>query len=265
MPIDGARDRTNLGGLLLAALAVFGLAIVYHAPNKLDHDVSYFLAAAHLVNNGDRLYVDLIDVNTPASVFISQLSDWIASALSAPLDQTHKAVVLVAIGAAIALSFVVLLPILRQPGLGRWCIAIGLPAAVLFATPAIGGREHLAAVGLMPWVLSVAMAGRMTTGRVLSIAIGATAGFAMLLKPHFALFGLTIALVELVRVRGRIDRLSLSTWTAGIVSVALYVGLLLFVPQYLSEMRLIKDAHEIRALKRACVSTARGFDDVGSR
>lgn len=236
IPTDGAQERASLAPLLLAVLAVFGLAILYHAPNKLDHDVSYFLAAAHLVNNGDRLYVDLIDVNTPASVFISQLSDWIAYALHAPLDQTHKAVLLAVAGAAIALSFAALRPLLHQPGLGRWCIAIGLPAAMLFATPAIGGREHLAVIGLMPWVLSVAMAGRTTTNPALGITLGLAAGCAMLLKPHFVLFGVTIALVELVHVRGRIDRLSLATWTAGVVSIALYLGLLLFVPTYLSEM-----------------------------
>lgn len=236
MPTDGVRKRVSLAPLLLAVLVVFGLAIAYHAPNKLDHDVSYFLAAAHLVNNGDRLYVDLIDINTPASVFISQLSDWIASALHAPLDQTHKAVLLAVAGAAIALSFAVLSPLLRQPGLGRWCIAIGLPAVMLFATPAIGGREHLAVIGLTPWVLSVAMAGRTTINPALGAVLGVVAGCAMLLKPHFVLFGVAIALVELVRVQGRIDKLSLATWTAGIVSIALYLGLLLFVPTYLSEM-----------------------------
>ena len=71
MPTDGAQARASLAPLLLAVLAVFGIAIVYHAPNKLYHDVSYFLAAAHLLNNGDRHYVDLIDVNTPGAVFIS--------------------------------------------------------------------------------------------------------------------------------------------------------------------------------------------------
>ena len=33
----------------------------------------------------------------------------------------------------------------------------------------------------------------------------------------------------------------------------------------LSEMRLLKDAHEVRALTRACASTARGFEDVIAR
>ena len=33
----------------------------------------------------------------------------------------------------------------------------------------------------------------------------------------------------------------------------------------LGEMRLVKDAHEIRALRRACQATARGFDDVIAR
>lgn len=35
--------------------------------------------------------------------------------------------------------------------------------------------------------------------------------------------------------------------------------------EWLSEARLIKDAHEVRALERACASTARGFDDVIGR
>jgi hypothetical protein len=236
MPTDDSQDQAGFALLLLAVLAVFGVAIAYHAPNKLDHDVSYFLAVSQLVNNGDQLYVDLIDFNTPAAVFIGQLSDWISNALHAPLDQTHKGVLLVVAAIGLALCFAVLFPLLRKLGLGRWCIAIGLPAAILFATPAIGGREHLAMIGLMPWVLSTAMEDRARLSPILSIALGIAAGCAMLLKPHFVAFGLTIGLVELVRNRGRLDRLSLATWTAGIVSISLYLGLFLLVPTYLGEM-----------------------------
>lgn len=236
MLTEDTPKQTSLAPLLPAALAVFCIAIVFHAPNKLDHDVSYFLAAAHLVNNGDRLYVDLIDVNTPAAVFISQLSDWIARLLHTPLDLTHKAVILAACAASLSLSFAVLSPVLRRPGWGRWCIVVGLSAAVLFATPAIGGREHLAMIGMMPWVLSIAMTGQTRISPALGITIGVAAGCAMLLKPYFVLYGLTIGLVDLVQVHGRLGKLSLGTWAAGIVSASLYLGLFLLVPTYLSEM-----------------------------
>ena len=129
--------------------------------------------------------------------------------MHAPLDQTHKFVLLAVALASIALCFVVLSSVLRQPGPGRWCIAIGLPTAVLFATPAIGSREHLAVMGLTPWVLSTALADRTKSHPALGVALGLAAGCAMLLKPYFAVFGLTVGLVDLARVRDRLDRLTL--------------------------------------------------------
>lgn len=231
-------DRKLLGPALAAA-AIFLLGVFYHWPLKLDHDVSYFLATAHLVNQGARLYVDVLEFNTPASVEIAQLSDWIATALHTPLDLTHKAVILAVMAACLAACLAVVSPLLRRPGPGRWCIAIGLAVVTMFgAAQGIGAREQLCCLMMMPWALSIAAGdgvGPTSKSRVFQVAIGAAAGFGLFFKPHFIVFAVGLGVIDLVRAGWRPQRLLLSTWLAAAVSIALYAYLML-QPGYLAEM-----------------------------
>src|SRR5579871_2075865 len=227
--------RTSLAPLWLAVLAVFALAFFYHWPHALDHDVADFLASAHLANHGERLYVDIVEINTPAAIDIGRLSDFIATNLHTPLDQTHMAVLLALSLLATVLSLVVLAPLLRQPGAGRWCITVGVSLSLMLTEPEIGSREQLCCLGLLPWAFAIASADRFPIRPQLGILVGLVAGFALFVKPHFVLYALAFGFIDLARARGRFNRLQLATWVAAAVSIALYVWLMLS-PGYLSEM-----------------------------
>jgi hypothetical protein len=237
--LPGSGSRAALAGsawpALLTALAVWTLAVLVNWPLKLDHDEAYFLASGRILNEGSRLYTDWMDFNTPAPSGVARWSAWLASVLQTPLDLTHKATIYLLTFAGLGVAFAVLLPELRKPGPSRWILAIGLTTVLMFATPEIGRREQMFCIGALGWIASILLAAR-DVQRPWPIAAlaGLAAGLALYEKPHFILFAVVLGLVDLLRARGQLNRVLLSTWVAAAVSIALYAWLLLANPDFLN-------------------------------
>jgi hypothetical protein len=228
---------TRVWPVALAGLAIWALAILVNAPLKLDHDESYFLASGRILNQGARLYTDWVDFNTTAPSGLGRYSAWLASVLHTPLDLTHKSTIFLLALVGLGVAFAVMLPALRKPGPARWVFAIGIPVVLLFATPEIGRREHLMSIGIMGWVGSIILAASgVRRPWPIALAAGVVAGLVLYEKPHFALFGLALGVIDLVRARFRLDRLLISTWVAAAVSIALYLWLVLANPDFLGLM-----------------------------
>lgn len=183
---------------LLALLpALLFLPAVLSPP--LNHDVAAVLDFSERWLGGERLYADLMDVNPPL-IFVLNL---IPAAIAAwtPL------------GSVVALQLC-----LFAYGLLAWMLSIrvrdrahegpaervlldGLPALVLMtAGYDFGQREHLMAVGALPYLLCAARraTGDRPRGR---IAASVLAGVAFALKPHFLAIP---ALIECAVILGRI-------------------------------------------------------------
>lgn len=219
----------------LAGLAVWLLAILANAPLKLDHDESYFLAAGRILNQGSQLYTDWVDFNTTAPSGLGRYSAWLASVLHTPLDYTHKSTIFILALLGLGVTFAVMLPVLRKPGPARWVLGVGIPAVLLFATPELGRREQMLCIGAMGWAASIVLAASgIRRSWPVAVAAGLVAGLALYEKPHFALFGLALGLIDLLRVRGRLDRLLISTWVTAAVSISLYLWLILANPDFLA-------------------------------
>lgn len=231
------RDAVTLRAwpIALAVLAIWVLAVLANLPLKLDHDESYFLASGRILNQGARLYADWIDFNTSAPAGLGRYSAWLAQLLGTPLDITHKWTILLLALLGVGIAFAVMLPILRRPGAARWLLGAGIPAILLFATPELGRREQMACIGLMAWVASIALAASgIRRPWPIAMLAGLAAGLALFEKPHFALFGLALGLVDLARARGRIDQLLPATWVTAGVSLSLYLWLILANPDFLA-------------------------------
>jgi hypothetical protein len=173
--------RSILGQLPALLPALLFLPVVLSPP--LNHDVAAVLQFSQRWLAGEHLYSDLIDVNPPLIFVLNLLPAAIAA--YTPLD------------AVAALRMCLL-----AYGLLCWWLAVRTrdraaegPAerAFLDALPILfllgggydfGQREHLMAVGALPYVLAAARraGGEKPRGR---IAIGVLAGIAFALKPHF--------------------------------------------------------------------------------
>jgi hypothetical protein len=225
--------------MIRLALLVAALGIVRAALDPLSHDAAWMHYVAARVLDGARLYVDLIEINPPLTIWLSVP----AVLLERLTGIGHAASFPFLVAAGAAASGIASYRIGRgavEPGPQHTALGLGL-ALVLFVVPVgeWGQREHLMLILCMPHVISAAV--RLRGGAVQGwIPVGIAAGIGYSLKPHFALCFL--ALEALVWLRTR------TVWRGALVTVgvaALYLlSVLVLVPDYLTMVWAIREAYD---------------------
>jgi hypothetical protein len=246
IPAAGWREMAIAGDLLgrlgFAAAVTAGLAVPllwvtaqFYAP--IDHDTGAILYFSDRWWAGDRLYVDLIDVNPPLVFILGLLPVFLKHAFGMPEPTALIACVAASSVASAFACWRLLAARASQMGRGETggLTATLVPLALLFAllTPGeLGQREHLMVVLTAPYVVLTAL--RME-GRKVPVAIAllvaalAAAGFA--LKPFFLLVPALIELFVLCVRRTQALRDPVP-WTMGGLWAAYVVLTLVAFPEY---------------------------------
>jgi hypothetical protein len=252
MPIDApahtvARARVATWRRVLAAAWSARLALLpvlvflpMLAAPPINHDVAAVLSFSQRWYAGERLYVDLIDVNPPL-IFVLNLVPAALADLTGLDGVVALQIVLFAFGFAMWALALRVRDRAAEPPILRGLLDV-LPGLMVFACGYdFGQRETLMVACATPYLL---VAARREVGEVprarIAAAVLAAVGFA--LKPYF--LGIP-ALVELVVLLGRAHhgndwraaiRDSLSDpvpWTLAAVWVAYLVGIKLLFPEFL--------------------------------
>jgi hypothetical protein len=170
-----------IGLYALTAIAIQSLWI------PLDADVSWLITVCERILSGARLYVDVIEVNPPASVWLYLPLVWIAQAIGV---QPEAVVVagFVAGGMASSLWTVKLASRLEDaPRPALVAFAAGF-VNLVFPMALFAQREHAALLLALPALAALAL---VTEGKPLRFSTALLAGFAaglvIAIKPHFAL------------------------------------------------------------------------------
>lgn len=187
----GASTRLPAGQRLATLAAMASAALAALAIQSLwipvDADVSWLITVAERVLSGDRLYVDIIEVNPPASVWM-----YVPSVLLANLLAIRPEAMVVA--TFIAASFVSVKATLRlasrlddAPPAPVLAAALSLVALVL-PMALFAQREHAALLLALPAIAAIAVIaeGKRVAPAALH-ASGLAAGLIVVIKPHFAL------------------------------------------------------------------------------
>ena len=239
----GSAART--GSALLAKLVtgIFWLlplawAAVYLLP-PANFDSSLILEVSQRWLDGERLYVDLIDVNPPLIFVLNLIPALLAkiTGLSGPMLMVLCILTLIAV--SIWLSVKVLPAALHN---GDRIVRMMLPPLILFALLIFPGemfsqREHLMLVMLFPYALlaSARVANiPVPTGRRLTIAILAAIGFA--LKPHFLVIPALIELYVLSRRGFKRWAGGVVPWTMALLMAVYLVAAFVWTPEYFSQV-----------------------------
>jgi hypothetical protein len=232
-------------GSLLTALvpAVFWFlpliwAAVYLLP-PINFDVSLILSVSQRWLDGERLYVDLIDVNPPLIFVINLIPAAISKFTGLGAPETLILCILALIGACVWLS-VKILPAALYNGDGT--VRMILPPLILFALvmfpgEMFGQREHLMLATLFPYTLLAAAraANRpVPPGRRVAVAVLAAIGFA--LKPHFLVIPALIELFVLSKRGFRVWVRGLVPWTMAIFLVAYALAAWFLTPAYFTDV-----------------------------
>ncbi len=216
------------GLVVIAALAM--------AAAPLNHDSAWYLVGTRRLLGGDRLYVDLFDVNPPLIFWLWTLPAFIGERLGiADRALAAWSVVLVTSLSALAGLRVLGLEPMLSRALRSGLVAGFLIALVFFSFLETGQRDQLAVILLFPYALLTARAAnRLESPTAVRAGCGLLAGVGIALKPFFLLPWAAMELVLLASVRrvrsaGRIEGMA-------VVLVQIVYGLLVVgtTPEYLT-------------------------------
>ena len=220
-------DRKNSAAaplaLAVSLLVASALAVAIQSLwIPLDPDVSWLITVSERLLAGDRLYVEIVEVNPPASVWLYLPLVWIAALLGARPEAVVAGAFLIAGCASVAATVTLASRFRHAPDPrvlagGLAMVSLVLPMA-LFAQ-----REHAALLLALPALAALAL---VADGRKLSIgeqiAAGMAAGLIVVIKPYFAPAILVPAVWAAVRRR------SLRPLLAGLCSAAAVLAVYAF-------------------------------------
>ena len=203
----------------------------------LNHDAAALLHYAARWLAGEKLYVDLIDVNPPLVFVLDLLPAAIARLTPIAAPSALILCVLAWIGFGFALSW----KLLRvEPGTVSGIHRYLFPPLFLFIMIVYPGsefaqREHLMIVSTLPYLLlaQARLEGR-ETARSVVFATTLFAGVAFALKPHFLLIPFLVEALILLSIGIRRALRDPVPWMLGAVFLAYGVFVLLVTPAYLT-------------------------------
>ena len=225
-----ASTRTSLicGGVVLAALALV-LFTLLRAPMK--DDIAWLLYVARKWLEGQRLYIDLVEVNPPLIIWLSAIPVLIGDVIG-----VSAKTVAVMLFAASALWSAFLSARLLQgvaPAFEKVPVTFATIACVLMLMPGVefGQREHLLTIAVLPHlaILMRGLAGLRTSWQM-TAGSAVAAGLGVALKPRYLL---CLASIELVGWLARGFRIRLAPVVAFGVAGLYAAAILLFYPSFI--------------------------------
>jgi hypothetical protein len=201
-------------------------------------DVSWLITLSEKVLDGTRLYVDLIEVNPPASVLLYLPAVALSRLIGVAPEIVVNTLVFFAAGASLWIAGRILVRARLLDGVDGWTLA-AFAAFLLLIFPArtFAQREHIAVIVLLPALaVYVARAQGISPGFAAIVMAGIGTGIALSIKPHFAIAIVLAAATAACHAKSWRPFFALEHWIAGGI-VAIYgVSVLIFYPQFVAEV-----------------------------
>jgi len=225
-------DRSIIALRWLPALLVALAAVWRQATTFLDCDVSWLLTVNDHLLAGQRLYVDIIETNPPASVWLYWPGAALARAIGAAPELVTASWVFALGAGAIALAWSI-----HRRGAAPFVGALAAFCFLLLPGYSFAQREHVALLLLLPWLATSAtrIEGR-EPGHRATILAGLGAGMAMAIKPHFVLAVAPPYLFAAWRQRSLRPLFAIEAWVAAAVVIAYGAAVLGLYPRFVTAM-----------------------------
>ena len=235
----GSWPRAQAGGRAasIAALAMLAvtLAVVMvvatRSPQK--DDVAWLLYVARKWLGGQRLYIDLVEVNPPLIIWLYAIPAKLAMLLGlAPKTVANPFFAAIILGSS---WWTACLLHGRAALFARRAPVFGVLGTLLLVLPGVefGQREHLLAAAVLPYlVLLVRGLDGEREPRHHAIAAGVVAGLACALKPNYAIAFLLMEVMAALRGHRMVRWASVS---AGVAMLVYGVAILVFTPAFITK------------------------------
>ena len=225
-------------GACWGLLALFAAAtVVQQSIIGVDTDVSWLITVGEKVLNGQRLYIDIFEVNPPASVWIYLPAIALARLVGVSPELATVASVFLLAGFSFWGSAKILRsvePIDREQ---QFPLLAGAGFTFLLLPGAcFAQREHVAALALLPFIAACAARSRgAPVTRVAALLAGIGAGVTIAIKPHFALAVAPMVLFVMWRRRSVAAGVGAECWAAAAAALTYALAVAWLYPTFLSE------------------------------
>ncbi len=184
---SSARHIVAPAWLPLVAVAIVALAL--RQILMANADVSWGLTLADKWLDGGRLYVDVIEVNPPATVFLYVVPAAIARLLRIDAAVAVDGLVFLAIAVSLFLGGRVLWQAKLIDRAKAWpLLTIAVVALAILPAQSFGEREHIALIAFLPLLaVSWVRAAGKTPSWPMILMAGLGGGITAIIKPYFAL------------------------------------------------------------------------------
>ena len=208
----------------------------------IDADVSWLITCSERLLAGDRLYVDIVELNPPASVWMYVPFVWAAKLIGAKPEAMVVAGFVAGACASVAATIRFAARLKDSPP-SLWLTAVLSFVTLLLPMALFAQREHAALLLALPATAALAViAERGRIGRLESIASGLAAGMMVIIKPYFLFAVLAPALWTAWRRRSLVPLVPGAAAAAAIV--ALYgLAILAFASDYVQWVPVIADTY----------------------
>jgi len=222
----------------LPLAAVIVAAVALRLAVRPNADVSWGLTMAERWLDGARFYVDLIEVNPPATIFLYVAPVALGRLIGIRPEIACDALVFIAIALSLAVSARILAKSTVVAADERWPL-LALAAIVLAILPAqaFGEREHIATIAMLP-LLAVAClraAGARPPWAAIAIA-GLGGGLTAIIKPYFVLAIVAAAGAAAVTARSWRVLFAAENWLAAALLLLYGAFVWLAFPAYFTDM-----------------------------
>ena len=198
-------------------------------------DIGFLLYAAGRVLDGARLYVDVVEINPPLIVALNVPPVVVARLLGVSEILVYRLGFALALCGTLVLSWRALGRAIAPEDARLRRYVLLLLAFVLFPVSAqdFGQREHLLLGLILPYVLTAAgRASGRDPSRGEALGIGALAGIAFALKPHFLPLWLAVELYQWRLGRAGRVRPTPESLATGVVLLVYVASVALLTPEY---------------------------------
>jgi hypothetical protein len=230
-PRDVLRTYVPLVAILAAAVVERHFVIG-------NADVTWLITACEKLLDGQRLYVDVFELNPPAAIFLYLP----AVALARKLSLDPQIVVDAQVFLAAALSLAVASRIVRHCRLldgahGSMIAAFVLATLTILPAQTFGQREHLALIAALPVIATLTARAEGTKPLLwMILAAGLGAGATICIKPYFVLaIGLAAATAALQRRSWRV-LFAAELWIAGGIAIVYAVCTIVFYRPFFTDL-----------------------------
>ena len=231
----------------LAASALLILAeILLHPGVAGIDDISWLIEVSARILDGQRLYIDAIELNPPLSVWLYTPAVWLARTLHVAPEAMVDAQTLVCAIASLGVFAAIMQRCVPVAAWARpWWLAIAMAILTLMPNKVFGQRDYYVLLLLLPMLAQlIVRAQAMQAGISLRAATAVAAAAGIALKPHFAVCLLPLMLAaERPGHEWRTWALAawhmmfrLETGIIGVAGMAYLAAIAVFTPAYFTDV-----------------------------